>query len=116
MIDSYLTPDSLHCDRYSYDDRNTKFYIYLCMARMFLDFNSSKSYFSNQNDCFPCSIHRKIKYFRMDRKNKKLDTSSFVSNLNLTLYSMVKSGMIRSYSCEYSSHSCSNAKQTVLLR
>ncbi|KAG4089718.1 hypothetical protein H8356DRAFT_1280045 [Neocallimastix lanati (nom. inval.)] len=41
MIDSYLTPDSLHCDRYSYDDRNTKFYIYLCMARMFLDFNST---------------------------------------------------------------------------
>ncbi|KAG4090461.1 beta and beta-prime subunits of DNA dependent RNA-polymerase [Neocallimastix lanati (nom. inval.)] len=103
MIDSYLTPDSLHCDRSSYDDINTKFYTYLCMARVFLDFNSSKSYFSNRIDCFPCSIHRKIKYFGMDRKNKKLDTSSFVSNLNLTLYNMVKSGTIRSYFCEYSS-------------
>ncbi|KAG4092770.1 beta and beta-prime subunits of DNA dependent RNA-polymerase [Neocallimastix lanati (nom. inval.)] len=103
MIDSYLTPDSLHCDRSSFDDKNTKFYTYLCRARVFLDFNSSRSYFSNRIDYFPSSIHRKIKYFGMDRKNKKLDMNSFVSNLNLTLYNMVKSGTIRSYFCEYSS-------------
>jgi len=35
MIDSYLTPDSLHCDR------DNKFYTYLCMAKVFFDFNCS---------------------------------------------------------------------------
>jgi len=103
MIDSYLTPNSLHCDRPFYDDRDTKFYTYLCIAKVFLNFNNSRSYFSNRIDCFPCSIHRTVKYFGMDNKNKKLDTNSFVSNLNLSLYSIVKSGTIRSYFCEYSS-------------
>ncbi|KAG4098311.1 hypothetical protein H8356DRAFT_1672588 [Neocallimastix lanati (nom. inval.)] len=43
MINSYLTPDSLYCDRPSHDDRNTKFYTYLCMAKVFLDFNCSST-------------------------------------------------------------------------
>ncbi|KAG4103059.1 hypothetical protein H8356DRAFT_1348676 [Neocallimastix lanati (nom. inval.)] len=43
MIDSYLTPDSLHCD---YPPNFTP---NLCMTKVFLDFNSSRSYFKKSD-------------------------------------------------------------------
>jgi len=118
MIDNYLTLDFLHCDGSSYEDRNTKFYTYLCMTKVFLDtkfytylcmtkvfldFNSIMPYFSNRIDCFPCFLYPTVKYFGLENKNKKLATNNFGSILNFSIYSKIKSCTIRFYFCEYSS-------------
>jgi len=92
MIDKYFTPDPLHCGRSSYDDRNTKFYTYLAMARVFMRFNSEKEYFNGRIDSFPFSLFRTVKYFTME--NKKTGLSKFVTALNFKLYSNAKSGKV----------------------
>jgi len=94
IIDSYLTPDSLHDEN---DYNNTKFYTYLTMARAL--FYNNKEHFNNRIDTFPFSLYRSIKYFTLE--NKKLPLNKFIMNLNYKLFNNVKTGNVRSYFKEY---------------
>ncbi|ORX41433.1 hypothetical protein BCR36DRAFT_311602, partial [Piromyces finnis] len=103
IIDSYLTPDSLHPvigneaeNKSNYN--NTKFYTYLTMARAFL-FNT-KEHYNNRIDTFPYSMYRFIKYYTLE--NKKVPLNKFVKDLNFKLFSNIKTGIVRSYFKDYS--------------
>ncbi|KAG4083537.1 beta and beta-prime subunits of DNA dependent RNA-polymerase [Neocallimastix lanati (nom. inval.)] len=104
MIDSYFTPDYLHCNESSsndssYDDKTTKFYTYLAMARSLFHNEGNVQYYNSRIDTFPYSLYRSIKYFTLE--NKKLPMDKFIRNLNIKLYGNVKSGKVRSYFREY---------------
>ncbi|KAG4081961.1 beta and beta-prime subunits of DNA dependent RNA-polymerase [Neocallimastix lanati (nom. inval.)] len=104
MIDSYFTPDYLHCNESSsndspYDDKTTKFYTYLAMARSLFHNEGNVQYYNSRIDTFPYSLYRSIKYFTLE--NKKLPLDKFIRNLNIKLYGNVKSGKVRSYFREY---------------
>ncbi|KAL6588276.1 hypothetical protein U3516DRAFT_791097, partial [Neocallimastix sp. 'constans'] len=104
MIDSYFTPDYLHCNESSsndssYDDKSTKFYTYLAMARSLFHNEGNVQYYNSRIDTFPYSLYRSIKYFTLE--NKKLPLDKFIRNLNIKLYGNVKSGKVRSYFREY---------------
>ncbi|KAG4081573.1 hypothetical protein H8356DRAFT_1758854, partial [Neocallimastix lanati (nom. inval.)] len=104
MIDSYFTPDYLHCNGSSsndssYDDKSTKFYTYLAMARSLFHNEGNVQYYNSRIDTFPYSLYRSIKYFTLE--NKKLPLDKFIRNLNIKLYGNVKSGKVRSYFREY---------------
>ncbi|KAG4081922.1 beta and beta-prime subunits of DNA dependent RNA-polymerase [Neocallimastix lanati (nom. inval.)] len=92
MIDSYFTPDYLHCN-------DTKFYTYLAMARSLFHNEGNVQYYNSRIDTFPYSLYRSIKYFTLE--NKKLPLDKFIRNLNIKLYGNVKSGKVRSYFREY---------------
>ncbi|KAG4082459.1 beta and beta-prime subunits of DNA dependent RNA-polymerase [Neocallimastix lanati (nom. inval.)] len=104
MIDSYFTPDYLHCNESSsndssYNDKSTKFYTYLAMARSLFHNEGNVQYYNSRIDTFPYSLYRSIKYFTLE--NKKLPLDKFIRNLNIKLYGNVKSGKVRSYFREY---------------
>lgn len=104
VIDSYLTPDSLHPTIYNNEGENksnynnTKFYTYLTMARSF--FCDTKEHYNNRIDTFPYSMYRFIKYYALE--NKKVPLNKFVKDLNFKLFNNVKTGLVRSYFKEYS--------------
>ncbi|ORY08560.1 hypothetical protein LY90DRAFT_638744 [Neocallimastix californiae] len=97
-------PDYLHCNESSsndssYDDKTTKFYTYLAMARSLFHNEGNIQYYNSRINTFPYSLHRSIKYFTLE--NKKLPLVKFIKNLNMKLYANVKSGKVRSYFREY---------------
>ncbi|KAG4081642.1 beta and beta-prime subunits of DNA dependent RNA-polymerase [Neocallimastix lanati (nom. inval.)] len=100
----YFTPDYLHCNESSsndssYNDKSTKFYTYLAMARSLFHNEGNVQYYNSRIDTFPYSLYRSIKYFTLE--NKKLPLDKFIRNLNIKLYGNVKSGKVRSYFREY---------------
>jgi DNA-directed RNA polymerase beta subunit len=104
IIHSYFTPDYLHCKKtllndLSYDDKITKFYTYLAMARSLFHSEHNVQYYNSRIDTFPYSLYRSIKYFTLENKN--LPLNRFINNLNIKLYANAKSGKVRSYFREY---------------
>ena len=74
MIDSYFTPDYLHCNGSSsndssYDDKSTKFYTYLAMAKSLFHNEGNIQYYNSRIDTFSYFLYRSIKYFTLKNKN-----------------------------------------------
>ncbi|KAL6613218.1 hypothetical protein U3516DRAFT_750818 [Neocallimastix sp. 'constans'] len=74
MIDSHFNPDYLHCNESSsndssYDDKTTKFYTYLVIAKSLFHNEGNIQYYNSRIDTFSYSLYRSIKYFTLKNKN-----------------------------------------------
>ncbi|KAL6592773.1 hypothetical protein U3516DRAFT_788775 [Neocallimastix sp. 'constans'] len=74
MIDSHFNPDYLHCNESSsndssYDDKSTKFYTYLVIAKSLFHNEGNIQYYNSRIDTFSYFLYRSIKYFTLKNKN-----------------------------------------------